>query len=274
MTTLPFTTRLAVLALGAYIRHFPWSRGKGFLIRRLLRPILPAPPASFSLARPGGTTVSVYYREVIGLAALIHGRFEDAECRTLCAYAKRGTTTIDVGANAGIMAIPLSQAVGKDGRVIAVEPLRENVDRLEANARRSGLRNVVVVAVAASSSEGTVRLNLANDPAYASIVPVQGYASGTSREVRASRLDTIWRESGGGDVSVVKIDVEGAEAQVLEGATELLTACRPAVMVEANDSDSLERLNAVLKPLGYTRLQQAGFMPWNHLFLPEPIASP
>lgn len=268
MTTLPRRARLALLAVRTYVNRVPWSRGKGFLIRRVLRPVLPAPPASFGVLRPGGTTVCVYYQEVIGMAALVHGGFEDVECRTLCTYARRGTTVIDVGANVGMMAIPLAQAVGADGLLVAVEPLIENAARLEANARRGGFQNVMVVIAAASSWDGTARLHLATDAAYASTASVQNYATGASREVRALPLDTIWREAGGGEVTVLKIDVEGAEADVIQGAAELLSACRPAVMVEANDADSLHHVNAALQSLGYEMHPEPGFTSWNHLFLP------
>ena len=67
-------------------------------------------------------------------------------------------------------------------------------------------------------------------------------------------------------VSVVKIDVEGAELNVLNGATKLLESCRPHLMMEANTRDELRVIEDFLAPYGYSRSRPVGFMPWNYLF--------
>src|SRR5579864_7447000 len=68
--------------------------GKGFVIDRLLKPLLPAPPATFSSVLPGGGTVLLQHREDIALVTMLGGGFEIAETRFLRAAATPGTTAI------------------------------------------------------------------------------------------------------------------------------------------------------------------------------------
>jgi protein O-GlcNAc transferase len=81
-------------------------------------------------------------------------------------------------------------------------------------------------------------------------------------------LDAVWEEESRPEISVVKIDVEGAELDVLEGATAVLRTCRPAVMVELAEPDARRAVEAFMSVNGYRRADGDGFQPWNQLFLP------
>ena len=67
-------------------------------------------------------------------------------------------------------------------------------------------------------------------------------------------------------MSLIKIDVEGAEAQVLEGAQELIERDKPHLLLEANSADHLDLLVSWLGPRGYSFYQPPGFAAWNYLF--------
>jgi methyltransferase FkbM-like protein len=82
------------------------------------------------------------------------------------------------------------------------------------------------------------------------------------------RIDRVWDDIGRPAVSIVKIDVEGAEASVIRGARAMITATHPTLLVEANDEARLASLRTELEPLGYRRSARPGFHPWNHLFVP------
>ena len=131
-----------------YVRRSPVARGKGLLVRSLLRPLVPPPPATFVTATVGGGRLSLQYAERIGLSTLIHGGFEVVEIECLRRAATPGTTAIDAGANVGVFTVPLATAVGPDGAVMAFEPFPDNVARLEENIELNGLRNVAVHACA------------------------------------------------------------------------------------------------------------------------------
>jgi FkbM family methyltransferase len=250
----------------AYLATSPLPRGKGLLTRRLLRPLLPAAPVSFDLVRPGGSRVRVRYTEVIGISALITGGFEDAECKLMLELAPPGSWAIDVGANVGVHAIPLAMRV-RPGRVIGVEALHGNVERLRANAQLNDLDNIDIHEVAAGAHSGFVGLNLANDPAYGSTDNVAEHrGTGLVAQVRQTTLDDLWKNAGCPRMSVLKIDVEGSEVDVIRGAEHLLSAQRPAILAEANTPVARSRLEEALSPFGYMR-SPAAVLPWNHLFV-------
>ena len=260
----------AVWPLRQYLRYWPSSRGKGLLQRQLLLPLLPPPNSHFVATLPGGGRIRLHYRETLGLSTLLRGGFETAEALAMRRWATPGTVAIDVGANVGLHTVPLSQAVGWTGKVFAFEPLPANVKRLKANLEMNRLSNVEVHPVALGREDGTAALHLSDDPAYCSTAAIAGgRANGAMATVRIARLDAIWRSVGRPHVSVLKIDVEGGEFAVLEGSRELLAACRPALLLEANGGEALQPLANHLAGLGYRHQQPQGFMRWNYLFVAE-----
>lgn len=252
-----------------YLRRFPFHRGKGALTRWLIRPALPKGDASFLTTLPSGARLRVRYQEALGLDALLYGGFETREQAFIQEHLSEGAQVIDVGSNVGLFTVVMALRVGRSGQVIAVEPLEENLRRLHDHLTAHGLHNVVVVAAAAGSEGGMVTLHLADDGAYSSTRQVVGrHAIGQSTPVRVARLDTIWKEHGCKPITVVKIDVEGGEIDVLKGAVELITTCRPLLLLEANTGPDVSELHTFLRRFGYHYQQPQGFRPWNHVFSP------
>ena len=259
---------MSVWPLRVYITRFPFPRGKGFLTRRLLIPLLPPAPAMFPAASGGEDTILLQHRETVGLSYLMRGTFESVEIESARQLAADGTWAFDVGAHVGLFSIPLSRAVGSSGAVVAFEPLPDNARRLRENLARNTVLNVRVWEAAASHSEGEVELRLANDSAFTSTAEVfLGRATGTAIRVPSVTLDRVWQEAGQPQVAIMKVDVEGAELDVLSGGRALISACSPAILVEVNTGLHLTRLTEWLGMYGYIRSQPAGFMPWNYLFL-------
>jgi FkbM family methyltransferase len=261
--------RFVAAAARSYVMRFPVARGKGFVIRTIA-PRLALEHREFDAVVPGGGIVALRWDEVVGRHVLRHGSFEEAEVETARACLATRDVAIDVGANVGLIAIPLALAVGPLGRVVAVEPLPENVERLERNIRRNNLDNVTVVAAAAGPDDGELELNVAADPAFASAGAVTKYRATGTLTVPCRRLDSLWRELGHPQVALVKIDVEGAELGVLDGAVELLHASRPVVLVEADIGEAADAVASHLESAGYVEATPAGFSAVNHLFRPSP----
>jgi FkbM family methyltransferase len=252
----------------AYVRRFPVHRGKGWLIRHVLLPILPPDPEVFLTQLPGGGVLQLRPRETLGFSTLIYGGFESAEISSAMALVRPGTSAFDVGANVGIYCVALGRAVGADGRVVAIEPDPTNMNRLQSNLALNGLTNVRVLAAAAGERDGEVELQLADDPAYHSLGDIEGrHEAVGARKVRLVRLDDVWQGMGYPSVSFIKIDVEGTESSVLRGGMAMISGTHPSLLIEANDDARLELLQATLEPLGYRNSTPAGFQPWNHLFL-------
>ncbi len=232
--------------------------------------MLPPGPYTFLARLPLGRQIEVRYREGIGLSTLLEGQFERAEIEALCSYAHRDSTAIDVGANIGIHTVVLATAIGTGGRVLAFEPAPENVGRLWRNLCINGISNVDVFPLAIEASGESAALYLSDDPAFhsTSVVAAERRA-GRALTVAASSLDTVWNEAGRPSVSVVKIDVEGTEEGVLEGARELLAACHPALLIEIKSARRLVNIKRFLAPYDYLPKQPSGFMRWNYLFVAE-----
>lgn len=251
----------------AYLRYSPISRGKGLLQRRLIEPFLPSGPREFVFAGPRGGRLNLRYRETLGIACLLHGGFETEEIEIMCGLIRGGSTAIDVGANVGAFTIPFAYAVGPTGTVLAFEPLPDNVKRLRANVELNRLSNVRIEAQAVGDREGVAELRMSADPAYGSITDIDVQRGvGTSVSVPVTRLDEFWASLQRPEVSVLKIDVEGGEADVLLGASGLLVSQHPAILVEANAPDQLEAVSALLGKIGYRASQPRGFRSWNYLF--------
>jgi FkbM family methyltransferase len=254
--------------LRLYLARFPIQRGKGILLRRIVTPLLPPADTEFDLPVPGAARVGLRYRETLGLSSLLYGTFELAELNFVSQYLRPGDKAMDIGANVGIFSVVMGVTVGTLGRVFAFEPVPANISRLESNLRKNGLGNVQVFPLALGMFDGQMMLRMATDPAYPSLREVQrGFDNGAEVPVQVRSLDGVWEELGSPDIALVKIDVEGAEADVLRGAARFLTTCRPTLLVEANSVEDLDSLRAQLCSLGYRHVRPEGFVSMNHLFI-------
>lgn len=131
-----------------------------------------------------------------------------------------GATVVDVGANIGVNTVYMAQRVGTRGRVWALEPAADNLRVLRENIERNEFRNVTIAPVAAGRTRETRQFFLRGDiSAVNSFYEESVYAEVTDVvNVQSEPLDLLVE----GDVDLVKIDVEGAELDVLGGMTRLL----------------------------------------------------
>ncbi len=248
-----------------YVRSFPLRPGRGVILRTLVTPMLPR-HGLFRVAMPSGYDLEIGYRERIGITFAVYGTFECHEREVLVCHARTGTTALDVGANLGIYALELSKAVGDQGSVIAIEPWPDNVRRLRQTIARSAATNIRVLPCAVGGSSRVVEMHGGLDPAYVTSVPTSGHRRYPAIQgVMQHTLDELWQNAGSPTVSVVKIDVEGSEVEVLKGARGLLTACHPTLLCEANSKEKLHLLTEYLDEFGYVVRQPDGFEQWNFL---------
>ena len=141
-----------------------------------------------------------------------------------------GHLVVDVGANVGYNTVYAATRVGRDGWVVAVEPAADNVAVLRENIAANALHNVVVHQTAAGRTNEVRDLFLRGDmSAVNSLFPESVYASVTEVvQVKVMPLDDLVE----GHADVVKIDVEGAELDVLTGMTRLLRYSGIQLIVE------------------------------------------
>ena len=141
-----------------------------------------------------------------------------------------GATVVDVGANIGYNTVYAARRVGATGRVVAIEPAADNLAVLRDNLLANRIENVVVQPVAAGRAHEVRDLFLRGEiSAVNSLFPESVYAEVTGVEqVRVAPLDDLVEV----DPDLVKIDVEGAELDVLAGMTRLLGRSSIRLIVE------------------------------------------
>ncbi|MBV8980209.1 MAG: FkbM family methyltransferase [Acidimicrobiia bacterium] len=147
------------------------------------------------------------------------GTWEHEEAEFLQRSVKPGDVVVDVGAQLGYFTLTAGRAVGASGRVIAVEPMPVNRERLRRNLDLNGFTNVEVVSDAAGARVGVERFASRSDRHQTSW---GGFAASGDTEVQTRPLDDILAGLGVDGIAFLKIDVEGGEPEVLAGASRLL----------------------------------------------------
>jgi FkbM family methyltransferase len=169
----------------------------------------------------------------------ILGTYEPEFSTALSQYLRSGDTCVDVGGNLGYYSLLMASFVGPTGRVITFEPVQENLAVLKENIAVNGLRNVEFVNSALGSQPGVMSLIRSEAGSVSATPSIRGYAvegAQVSIEVPVNTLDAFLEEKGWRP-SVIKIDVEGAELEVLRGAVNTLRVARPAVLLEVHGWD-------------------------------------
>ena len=186
--------------------------------------------------------------------------WEALETAAFLAHAREGMCVFDVGANIGYYTLLAARAVGPSGRVYAFEPEPHNFGLLTRNVAENRLTNVRLVNAGVSNRAGVVRLHLddGNFGAHSFEAGSVRSSSGRSVEVETVRLDDFADEARAFDAGVlVKIDVQGAEALVVDGGRRLLALPRITALLEfwpealARSNADAARLLADLEGLGF-----------------------
>jgi FkbM family methyltransferase len=147
-----------------------------------------------------------------------------------------GDWVADIGANVGRATAQLCHLTGPTGRIWAVEPFARNALRLRRFKELSRLDNLTVFEGALSSETGqsTMYLHPEGKSAFGSLANYWEWQTGVP--VATWSLDDLVADAPGqGRLAFVKLDVEGWEPRVLDGAEKTLREMRPAVFAEFND---------------------------------------
>jgi FkbM family methyltransferase len=183
--------------------------------------------------------------------------FEADNIAALRPYATPGSTVVDVGANIGFFALRFAGWLGSNGRVLAIEPEERNFASLcRAIARQRKQSIIEPILAAAAETDGPLHLKL--NPYH----PGDHKIADSGIPVTGIRLDTLLSERGGPPVSLIKIDVQGAEARVLAGGRVAIARDRPVLFIEIDD-DALAAMgssaSAVLSDLANLGYEIHGF---------------
>ncbi|MCB0578115.1 MAG: FkbM family methyltransferase [Phaeodactylibacter sp.] len=162
-------------------------------------------------------------------------KIDPDEINYLRANLKKGDVAVDIGAHKGGYLYWMRKGVGKEGKVFAFEPQKKLFDYLQSIARQE---NVVIEHMGVSSEEGeatffTPKTKKGDSPG-ARIGRLAGDGQYDETKIRVTTLDKYFLER---EIcpTLIKIDVEGHEGQVLRGGTRLLKTCRPRIVMECEN---------------------------------------
>ena len=157
--------------------------------------------------------------------------------------AGRSGQYVDVGAHLGTHTVWFA-ALCPSTKVHAFEPVGRYAEVVRRNVAANGLEDKVVVHQVGLSAEPGSATNFMSFPHQ---VGFMDEAEGVTESYAVKRLDDVVE----GPVALIKLDVEGMEVDVLEGARRILSRHRPTVYAEAWDDDHAKVIQAALAPYGY-----------------------
>jgi FkbM family methyltransferase len=178
----------------------------------------------------------------IDFAIFLQGGFEPETIKTYKKYVDSGTVVLDIGANVGAHTLPLAKMVGETGKVIAFEPTDYAFGKLKKNLSLNGALASRVTAIQALVV-GTLSEEIPE--AIPSSWPLESISDneGVSHPIHGgkfnilsgaipTRLDDWFEKNPEGHIDFIKMDVDGYEIGVLEGASRTLTKHRPVIVME------------------------------------------
>jgi FkbM family methyltransferase len=188
----------------------------------------------------------------LGLAAfLLEGVLWEPEISALLdVILKTAMTFVDVGAHIGFHTLHAARMLGPSGAVIAFEPTPEVFELLQRSVRLNGLESICrCMNLALSFSEGLAAFHVSTLCGHNSLYPLGDTQEESELQVKTARLDDLLRETR--RIDVVKLDVEGAELDVLEGMKAILANHRDILLIVEYGVPHLERLG--IKPADWFR---------------------
>ena len=253
-----------------------WVSASAFLIRRLpagryqladaLTRFAGKPFLAYLPADLGGWSFVCDLRDTIAREACFTGRYEPQETQLAQRLVGPGMVVVDVGANWGYFTLVGANLVGNSGAVIAIEPHPRLASMLEQNVVNNGLAQVAIIRLAAGAgSDSKPFVGFQEQEGNWGVSRAARPAEVPDFEVRTVALDALLDERKVSRVDLVKIDIEGGEAEALLGMAAglgqrryryILLECHPVELARMGMS-----IEECLRPL-----RQAGYHGWqiNH----------
>jgi FkbM family methyltransferase len=230
-------------------------RGKPRLMRQLV------PPTGIRTAEVFGFRLKLDLGNFID-RMIFMGCYEPGNTHRFKKILKTNQTVIDVGANIGYFTLLAAHLTGPRGRVFAIEPHPTNFGLLRETLETNRLRQVKALQIGLGEREGMGQVHMADQTLFsnrtASMVHSEDWVS---FPVRVRSLDECLVEWGIDTVDLLKIDVDGFESKIINGAQDSLRSGRVRnIIIEFNDfwlskaGDSALALRSRIEELGFGRV--------------------
>lgn len=175
---------------------------------------------------------------------ILLGTYEPEQTQSFVDRIQSGDTVLDIGSHAGYYTALSSRLVGPHGKVVAFEPDGQNAKFLHTHIRINRLRNVTAIDKAVGKTSGTVHFTSGTGSGTGHICEAGG------KEVSICTVDEVVAGMGL-QPTHMKIDVEGAELDVLEGARETLRQWQPVLYLSTHGPEVHAACCQHLSNLGY-----------------------
>lgn len=236
----------------AYVRYSPFQRSRERLWKRWVEPYLAWHLHPFEAPTVFGPRIAGTTFEILQQHIYYFGVWEPILTRWIEKRLSPGDSFIDVGANVGYFTMLASMLVGPSGSVVAIEASPTIYQRLERGVRRNRLSNVRVINAVVAANHGRQMVFRGPD-SHTGLTTVHGQPYMTPEtEVSAEPLGTLVTKEELRGARLIKIDVEGAEDEVIAGLAPELADTSPNLEIAVE-------LHPGKHDLLFATLQDAGF---------------
>jgi FkbM family methyltransferase len=187
------------------------------------------PDRYFVFSVPGGK-IYLNIKESSMMLERCFWLYEPEKTRAIQSLFKSGRTFVDVGGNKGDFALLAARIAGPSGKVVCVEPEPTNFQWISRSAELNGYKNIQLCNLALSDKDGEAVLHLGAKSGFHTLLDGAPERDRGLVNVETRTLDGLLAELKIPTVNVLKIDVEGAELQVLRGATATI-ATNPKMVI-------------------------------------------
>lgn len=217
--------------LARIFRAFPISSGCGKIANKpLLKKLLPTSGPVWATTRDG-SFLQCYLDDYVGRSIYYFGDLDPKLSWILKTTLRTGDEFIDVGANIGLLTILGSRLVGREGKVLAVEPQPKVITCLEEAIDKNECRNVTLARCGVGHHAGRLTLHIPKgNLGSATFADISGVET-SAHEVPVKTLESLCREHQFMSPRLVKLDVEEWEAEVVAGAEEIWKITPPAAII-------------------------------------------
>jgi FkbM family methyltransferase len=218
------------------------SRSARYLFRHGLAKI-PYAPVPVRIRMSETEKVAFWWSYVVPFFDADRGFFDYwghdlGDVRYLWKVLRPGMVFLDIGAHHGLYTLVAAKRLGANGTVVAFEPSAREFRRLCLHIRLNGMRSVLAepIALGAEESKQTFFQIVSGDNTRGGLRPPASSDRVTETSVETARLDDCVERLALDRVDIVKLDVEGGELEVLEGASMVLAKFRPLFICEVLDA--------------------------------------
>lgn len=219
--------------------RFPPESAAGRLLRLPLRIV----PRGRFIRILTGPARGLRWRVGVGLHGCWLGTYERLKQDRFRQLVRPGQVVHDIGANTGFYSLLAARLVGSKGEVHSFEPNPSNVQHLREHMRANDFQQVSVHPCAVSDREGTFQFQC--DGSFTGRLSDDG-----THRVSTVTLDSFLRNDGV-PPDLLKIDVEGAEFDVLNGGMTMLKQCRPTILLATHGEQVHRECVKLLRSLDY-----------------------